>query len=43
MVQYILLSIGISTALAIGLAFLLCFLTKDLDSDDFFTIDESNA
>lgn len=41
MVQYFILAIGISAALAVGLAFLLCFLTKDLDSDDFFTINDN--
>ena len=35
------IAIGISTALAVGLAFLLCYLTKDLDSDDFFTTNDN--
>ena len=41
MVQYFILAIGISAVLAVGLAFLLCYLTKDLDSDDFFTTDDN--
>ena len=40
---YIAIAIGTSAALAVGLAFLLCYLTKDLDEDDFFPTDESNA
>lgn len=38
---YMAIAIGISTALAVGLAFLLCYLTKDLDSDDFFTTNDN--
>ena len=34
---YIAIAIGTSTALALGLAVLLCYLTRNLDSDDFFT------
>lgn len=38
---YIAIAIGTSAALAVGLAFLLCYLTKDLDEDDFFTTDDN--
>ena len=38
---YMAIAIGISAAIAVGLAALLCFLTKDIDEDDFFTTDDN--
>ena len=41
MVTYFLIAIGISAILALGMAFLLFAITKDLEADDFFQIDNN--
>jgi hypothetical protein len=43
MIQYFLIAIGVSAALALGAACLLFAITKDMEPDDFFHIEEDNA